>query len=126
MLEKQIQDELIEKGRAFTKGYRLDDPYEDIFESDQTLKRPQPPLVKAPVRPESEWIRLPLDFESLSMKNDLVRIIRDRRSSRIYTGEPMTLAQLSFLLWPPRASNPSGQGLCHHPYRSLRRRPTSV
>ena len=62
MLDKQIQDELIKKGRAFTRGYRNDDPYEDSFESDQTLKRSQPPLVKAPVKPEGEWIRLPLDF----------------------------------------------------------------
>ena len=99
MLDKQIQDELIEKGRAFTKGYRDGDPYEDSFESDQTLKRPQPPLVKAPVKPEGEWIRLPLDFENLGLNNDLVSVIRDRRSARIYTGETVTLEQLSFLLW---------------------------
>ena len=48
MLEKKIQEELIQKGRAFTRGYQENDPYEDIFESDQTLKRPQPSLVKAP------------------------------------------------------------------------------
>ena len=42
---------------------------------------------------------LPLDFSDLEMKNDLLSLIRDRRSSRIYTGETMTLAQLSFLLW---------------------------
>lgn len=99
MLEKEIQNELIEKGRAFTKGYRNDDPYGECFESDQSLKLPQPPLVKAPVRPESEWIRLPLDFASLPLKNDLVSVIRDRRSNRIYTGETMTLEALSFLLW---------------------------
>jgi len=29
MLDKKIQDELIEKGRAFIKGYRSDDPYEE-------------------------------------------------------------------------------------------------
>ena len=31
MLEKNIQDELIKKGRAFIKGYRSDDPYEEDF-----------------------------------------------------------------------------------------------
>lgn len=99
MLDKKIQDELIEKGRAFTRGYREGDPYEDEFESDQTLKRPQPPLTKAAVTPESEWIRMSLDFDDLDCKNDLVSLIRDRRSARIYTGETMTLQQLSFLLW---------------------------
>ena len=54
MLDKKIQNELIEKGRAFTRGYQNNDPYEDSFESDQTLKRPQPPLVKAPVKPAGE------------------------------------------------------------------------
>ena len=99
MLDKHIQEELIRKGRDFTKGYRDTDPYEELFESDQSRKLPQPPLVKAPVRPEGEWVRLPMDFENLKMNNDLVSLIRDRRSSRIYTGQPMTLLQLSFLLW---------------------------
>lgn len=98
MLDKKIQDELIEKGRAFTRGYCENDPYDD-FESDQSLKRPQPPLVKAPVKPESEWISLPMDFDGLKIRNDLAGVIRDRRSARIYTGEPMTLGELSFLLW---------------------------
>ena len=98
MLDKKIQDELIEKGRAFTMGYSENDPYDD-FESDQSLKLPQPPLVKSPVKPESEWISLPMDFEGLNIRNDLTGVIRDRRSARIYTGEPMNLAELSFLLW---------------------------
>ena len=62
MLEKNIQDELIKKGRAFIKGYRSDDPYEEDFESDQDLKRPQPPLVKAAMRSETDRIILPKDF----------------------------------------------------------------
>ena len=99
MLEKEIQDQLIEKGRAFTRGYRQGDPYQDSFQSDQELKRPQPPLVKAPVTPANSWIRLSRDFSGLEIKNDLVSVIRDRRSARIYTQEEMTLQQLSFLLW---------------------------
>ena len=47
MLDKKIQDMLILNGRAFMRGYREDDPYEESFESDQELKLPQPPLVKA-------------------------------------------------------------------------------
>lgn len=99
MLDEKLQSELIDRGRAFTRGYMENDPYEEDFESDQELKRPQPPLTKAPMRPESERTPLPRDFETLPMKNDLLSLIRDRRSARIYTGEEMSLLQLSFLLW---------------------------
>jgi len=99
MLDKEIQDQLIEKGRAFTRGYMENDPYEDLFESDQDRKLPQPPLVKAAVTPEETHIPLLREFDDLPMKNNLLDLIRDRRSARIYTGEEMTLQQLSFLLW---------------------------
>ena len=99
MLDKKIQKELIEKGRKFTKGYRENDPYMEDFESDQALKRPQPPLVKPAMAADGNRIFLTKDFSALVMKNDLVTLIRDRRSARIFTQEDMTLDQLSFLLW---------------------------
>lgn len=99
MLEEKIQSELIAKGRAFTHGYIENDPYEADFQSDQELKRPQPPLCKAPMRGPEAQIVLPRDFDTLERKNDLIPLIRDRRSARIYTGEDMSLLQLSFLLW---------------------------
>ena len=99
MLDPKLQSDLIAKGRAFTHGYLENDPYEADFESDQELKRPQPPLVKAPMRDESARTPLPRDFEALERKDDLLSLIRDRRSARIYTGERMSLLQLSFLLW---------------------------
>lgn len=98
MLDEKLQSDLIAKGRAFTRGYLENDPYED-FESDQELKRPQPPLVKSPMRGDDARIVLPRDFETLPLKNDLLSLIRDRRSARIYTGEELSLLQLSFLLW---------------------------
>ena len=99
MLDEKIQAELIATGRAFTRGYPENDPYEEDFQSDQELKRPQPPLVKEPMRGDEMRTPLPRDFENLEQKDDLLRLIRDRRSARIYTGEEMTLLQLSFLLW---------------------------
>ncbi len=100
MLDETLQKKLIAEGRRFTKGFQEDDPYAEDFESDQDRKLPQPPLCKAAVRPAEEWIRLPMDFETLSMeKPGLLEAIRDRRSSRVYTQEDMSLAQLSFLLW---------------------------
>lgn len=99
MLEKALQDELIKKGRSYTKGYLDSDPYMEEWESDQERKLPQPPLVKEPMVSESYRILLTKDFSGLELKNDLISLIRDRRSARIYTQEVVTLDQLSFLLW---------------------------
>ena len=100
MLDETLQKQLIDAGRRFTKGYQADDPYEADFESDQERKLPQPPLCKAAVRPQQEWIPLTADFSGLAMeKPDLLEAIRDRRSARVYTQETVTLEQLAFLLW---------------------------
>jgi SagB-type dehydrogenase family enzyme len=120
MLDSNIQKELIQKGRHFTQGYRNDDPYEDLFESDQTRKLPQPPLVKAPVTPKEKHISLTRDFSALSMKNSLLDLIRDRRSARIYTQEDMPLDQLSFLLWATQGV----KGLRGKSYATLRTVPS--
>ena len=99
MLNKEIQDELIAKGRAFMHGYRDDDPYMDAFESDQDLKLPQPPLVKAAVTAHCNHIALTKDFSNIPMLHNLPQLIESRRSARIYTQEEMNIDQLAFLLW---------------------------
>lgn len=99
MLDPNLQKELIAKGRAFTRGYRKDDPYDALFESDQQRKLPQPPLVKAPVTPAEDHIPLVREFSGLHHKESLQEVIRDRKSARVYTQEEMTLEQLSYLLW---------------------------
>lgn len=99
MLNEKLQAELIAKGRAFTRGYRKDDPYQAEFESDQDRKLPQPPLCKEPMAAPEARIPLTRDFSGLSLKNDLTALIRDRRSARVYTQEAVSLDQLSFLLW---------------------------
>ncbi len=99
MLDERIQQELIAKGRAFMRGYGQMDQYMEDFESDQDLKKPQPPLVKAPMTHESQWISLPRDFAELPLNWDLARLFFERKSSRLYSGESMSLLQLSFLLW---------------------------
>lgn len=98
MLDPKVQEEYIRTGREFMKGERKNDPRMD-FESDQERKLPQPPLVKAPITPEESWIKLPMDFDTLKLKNDVISLIRDRRSARIYTQENMSIKELSFLLW---------------------------
>lgn len=99
MLDKELQNQLIAEGRAFTKGYRNDDPYMEDFESDQDRKLPQPPLAKAPMAPIENRIALTKDFSGLTLQKDLFSLLRSRRSARVYTQEIVTLEQLSFLLW---------------------------
>lgn len=114
MLNRETQAELIRKGREFTKGYQDTDPYMEDFESDQELKLPQPPLTKAPV--SDVRVELSRDFSGLSLEPDLVSILRDRRSQRVYTQEDLTLDQLSFLLWATQGV----KGLRGRSYATLR------
>lgn len=67
------------------------------WESDQELKKPQPPLVKA--RMSDEVIALPKDFKDLSLENDLTKLLIERKSHRVYTEEKMSLLAVSYLLW---------------------------
>ncbi len=99
MLDKNLQQEIIAKGRAFMKGESEKDPYIKDFESDQDLKLPMPPLVKAPMAGEEDKVMLPKDFSKLKLNVDLAELIYSRKSSRRYTEESMSLLELSFLLW---------------------------
>lgn len=67
------------------------------FESDQDKKLPQPPLVKESMRKES--IELPKKFDALQICSNFLDIINTRHSSRVYTQEPMSLLELSYILW---------------------------
>ncbi len=95
MLDPEIQKKLIIAGRNFMKSYSTSS-YED-FESDQDLKLPQPPLAKAAMT--DQGFALPRNFTDLSMQRDFIRILTERKSSRVYTQQPVSLLQLSFLLW---------------------------
>ncbi len=93
MEEKKIR-ELIQTGRDFIKG-RMD-CYPDYL-SDQQLKKPQPPLVKAAMT--DNIIDLPMNFEDLDMNNSFIDVVNSRCSHRVYTKENLSLLQLSYLLW---------------------------
>jgi len=98
MLNEIIQKDLIQQGRRFTMGYRLDDPYNESFESDQQRKLPQPPLVKGAMRPPEAAMELPMDFDGLTTAN-LTELLLARKSNRVFTQETISLRQLSYLLW---------------------------
>lgn len=97
MIDQQKHDEQIRANRRLMRGECGLEGEE--FVSDQMLQKPQPPLTKPPMRPETERIALPRQFESLIAGVDLLSTFRDRRSARVYTGQPVSLLQLSFLLW---------------------------
>jgi SagB-type dehydrogenase family enzyme len=95
MLNPEIQKKLIAEGRNFMKSFSTS-PY-DNFVSDQQLKLPQPPLVKAPMAEQA--LPLPRNFEDLDLQQDFIALLTERRSSRVYTQQPISLLQLSFMLW---------------------------
>ena len=95
MLRPDIQKKLIAEGRDFMKSDH-NNAY-DTFETDQNLKLPQPQLVKAPMRDQA--LELPRNFEDLDLQQDIIKLLTDRKSSRVYTQQPISLLQLAFLLW---------------------------
>ncbi len=86
----------IHQGREFMKMPK--DMEEDHgYCTDQDLKKPQPPLYKAPMG--GTCIKLPRDFQKLELESDILKVIVNRKSSRVYTEEKLTLLELSYLLW---------------------------
>jgi SagB-type dehydrogenase family enzyme len=74
------------------------DSEEDDIKSDQELKLPQPPLQK-PYDTTAEVISLPEVTENVLRKTNILDILKDRKSNRVYSEESITLEELSFLLW---------------------------
>ena len=70
--------------------------YDRVSESDQQQQVPQPPLE---VPQEGERIALPAPEELAIPALDLRQAIAQRQSVRSYSGEPLTMDELSYLLW---------------------------
>jgi SagB-type dehydrogenase family enzyme len=66
--------------------------------SDQSKGVPEPPL-ETPCPDYAERIPLPAPDKSLLSNNDLFECILARQSRRRWTPDPLSLAELSFLLW---------------------------
>ncbi len=65
--------------------------------SDKKQELPQPAMDKAYISAKS--ISLPKDFEDVVRNNSFLDIISQRTSRRVYNDMPLTLEELSFLLW---------------------------
>jgi SagB-type dehydrogenase family enzyme len=68
------------------------------IKTDQELNLPQPPLEK-PYDPNETLIPLPKPDPAALTKNDLYACLKQRRSVRKYSDQPLSLEELSFLLW---------------------------
>jgi SagB-type dehydrogenase family enzyme len=67
-------------------------------QSDQSRDVPQPPL-QLPVDDDAEVIELPDVGGAVLKKNDLYACLKGRRSRREFSDRPLTINELSFLLW---------------------------
>ncbi len=92
-MEAKEIERLIKNGRDFCRMPKEDQDYK----SDQELKKPQPPLFKAKMR--NDYLKLPRDFSDLKIEKDFLKIINERCSHRVYTEEPLSILELSYLLW---------------------------
>ncbi|MGI6200741.1 MAG: SagB/ThcOx family dehydrogenase [Christensenellales bacterium] len=113
MDDQQIR-QIIQSGRRFMRmpvGEQAEG-----FVSDQQRRLPQPPLCKPAMRGPEARTALGRDFQALNLKGDLVSILSRRKSSRVYTGQPMSLLELSFLLWAQQGV----RGLRGRTYATLR------
>ena len=69
--------ERIKAGRDFIMKFNDVEGIPEDYETDQYLKKPQPPLAKAPVT--GQITDLPKDFSILDIDNDFLGIINRRK-----------------------------------------------
>lgn len=85
----------IMQNRELLKAYHVSDAGAEA--TDQEQKLPAAPYVKE--KKEEHIITLTTDFNGISGNADLFRLLESRVSRRKYSGEAVTLTELSFLLW---------------------------
>jgi SagB-type dehydrogenase family enzyme len=92
-----MQDESRARGRYFLRdSVRL---ATDFSRTDQSLGLPAPPLEK-PCPPGATRLALPTSQEWQGIRDvDITAAIAERQSHRRYLPEPLTLDDLSYLLW---------------------------
>lgn len=81
--------------RELLKGYSSADVGAEA--TDQQQRLPSIPCLQR--AKGTETIGLPTDFESLSLNKSLLELLQNRESRRNYSEEPLSLKELSFLLW---------------------------
>ena len=100
MMIMSLERDTILKYRRLLKAFDEDlEQFPENFQTDQQKKIPNPPLQK-PHTPGTKIINL-VDIKDINCgkKAYLYDTLEKRRSHRSYTDEPLTLEELSFLLW---------------------------
>ena len=116
-----------QKIKDLRKSMRCSWDGEDFFVSDQDEKKPAPPVMAAPSG--APLTVLPDPSETVIEDLSFYEIVERRRSRRVFQAKPITLQQLSFLLWCtqgyhcPRPGQKSYAALrtvpsagCRHPF----------
>lgn len=85
----------IMQNRELLKAYNVSDAGAEA--TDQEQKLPEAPYVKA--KKGEHIISLTTDFDGIAGNADLLCLLQGRVSRRKYSGEAVTLRELSFLLW---------------------------
>ena len=83
------------KNRELLKGYHAGDAGAE--ETDQQQKLPSISPMKEKIGKGT--ISLPKDFQELTVQGNLLELIAERKSRRQYQEKPLTLLELSYLLW---------------------------
>ena len=83
------------KNRELLKGYHAGDAGAE--ETDQQQKLPSISPMKEKIGKGT--ISLPKDFQELTVQGNLLELIVERKSRRQYQEKPLTLLELSYLLW---------------------------
>lgn len=68
------------------------------IKTDKSKGLPQPSAIK-PYSPEAKTISLPEINSDIANNNNVYRCIKERRSTRFYSEESISLLELSYLLW---------------------------
>lgn len=84
----------IEEGRKWLKA----DLWQEPLETDQKKGFPAPPLQK-PVSEGAKVLDLPAPTSLKLAPQDIFHIFANRRSRRSFSPDPISLAELAFLLW---------------------------
>ena len=95
-MDREWIERRIRLGRSFLTKF-ADEGIPDDYRTDQELKKPQPPLAKAPMAERA--VPLPKEFGSLRMTGSFLEIVNGRKSHRVYTDGYISLTELSYLLW---------------------------
>jgi SagB-type dehydrogenase family enzyme len=86
------------EGRRFLKFFDSEEYDEHVPESDEKKKVP-PPLFQQPYPKDARLIDLVSPEEFTIGRAPFLDLVNSRKSRRKYTSDPLTLEELSFLLW---------------------------